>query len=689
MVEIEVNGTILPIVPGTRINREVETKIFTKDDAAYDFSYPIELPLTNEARIALDFPDIVERAVVKKSFAAQIIIDGISRYTATLKVLSASQITATCRITIVGEYANLAEALGDKRVCDLEMGGFQILEHTASGFDPINYNFGLHIKDGAYDFGELRLHYRGYGLNAYMTAVANGTIATDFLFPKAVDYGDSPGNTGGKSIINAWDAPRNRYVEADLLNAMYMAWKWMPDAVPANIYTSDERHFCVPMFRLIAVLKACFLENGIKLEGDILTDVKLQDVVLYNTHAINRGVSIYYDTDPSRSMHDNWLMINCGWEKGYLTPGNHLPRMKIIDFINELSRRYNWRFKYNAEEKLVSVNADKNLTTRIDTIVNLSDVCDPKKVINHEREDAFLNGYEFSFESDGLDSATSDDAKDDVDTFRFRGTVNEQTDIHLTFGAPLVGDIAYVRNVDSYFQYVQDDGWQMYSRNIGKYRTVKKENLQQITTKIISPPMDVVAMRTISLFPGYGHAFSVIGTSVDNEWEAVPYSNIGISHDFFFYVDWDDDNGTKYIEGTGIGHPWIPHGLQSRKKPIEHLPHLVSCVGFQTGIAGSSTLYFMATTGQYNSSGVAVNAYPGSWNNPENKGLYSDWWRELVERVADSLAVDVDVLMDLIMYLKIDLNSTKFKIDNLYYLCKKASIVLPLPETSKLSLVRI
>lgn len=683
MIELIIKNMRIALSLDAVTTREVETRIFNKEPTAYDFNIPIDLPLTDETRIALEFPDVIAATTLSREYPAKLIIDAVYSTAVKVILLSVSQVAKTCRITIVGSYASLADVFGDAKVCELVMGGFDVLTRSEVSFEELNFTMPQNIRDGAYEYGEIRIKYRGSDVNAYMTAVAKGIIITDYLFPKALDIkGDTPSNSGGIDIINAYDYDRDRYVEADLYNFVNSEWQWIPDTTPMNQYEAEQRHWWVPMYKLTKVLEHCFTEYGISVDNAILGDAKLRDVVLYNTHAINTGfVGEWKHTYP-----DNYLQITAGFPNAYLLPRNHLPKMKIIDFLNEIGKRYNWQFQYNVLYKKIEIIADKNTTTTIDNIIDLSDNVNPKAIINFEQSDAFLNGYRFKFDSDGADSATSTDVQDDVYKYSSRGSIAALTDIG-TILLPLVEEVVFVRNTNTWHKYDSEEGWILYSHNIGAYNSSGKDNAQEVTTQVVSCPMTIpdIQMIPINIYMG-GPEF---GVSYTNSWESVPFSEIGITFDQYNYIDWDALSGPEYPIGTGVGHPWISHFNSARKSPIAHLPHVITCVGFRKGILGSEREYYMATTGHYNSRGELLDIYSGSWTNENGMGIYRDWWADFVIAVTNSMVVEYDVLLDAATYHNINVNSTKFKIDGLFFLCKKASFVQPMPSVNKMSLVKI
>jgi hypothetical protein len=120
-------------------------------------------------------------------------------------------------------------------------------------------------------------------------------------------------------------------------------------------------------------------------------------------------------------------------------------------------------------------------------------------------------------------------------------------------------------------------------------------------------------------------------------------------------------------------------------------PHLITYNGLQDHLTatGFTEYYPMASSVPYAAKGTSLPGYGQCWNNPDGRGLYPDWWKDFVERLASALQVDYKILLNAITYSSLDLNSDVIIIDNLRYLCRKANIPMPFPSVATLTLVRI
>jgi hypothetical protein len=376
---------------------------------------------------------------------------------------------------------------------------------------------------------------------------------------------------------------------------------------------------------------------------------------------------------------------------------NHLPQMKISEFINELARRFNLQFNYNAVKKTVEIVRLNEFVYAPTQILDLTPIANPKPNIIYEAEDDFLNGYSFAFATDPEDAASGADIEG-IDGLVMRGIVDAE---HLlsTIATPVNNDIAYVRNVNAYYKYVVigfDASWEFYSHNLFEYNAGNK-SAATVETKILTMPMQVVPVYMVAMDnvmgtpawtdPGGDIDYSAFfGTAYENVWESVPFSNIGISFDFYNVVDWGFTDW-----GFFWPNPWVRHRNQVHKDPKPHLPKLINCIGltpgYDTGVWTAN--YFMGTSTSYNCSGAVEALYSGAWTNKEDIGLYQDWWEKFVEAIKDSFVIEQEVLFDLVKYTTFDPNNTMVVIQGQKYYVKKANFVMPFPEIATLYLVRV
>ena len=683
-IEIKVKGISLPLLPGYTITREAVSTIFNASDDVYDFTYPMDIPLTNEARMALGFPDIISNVSLLQEFEGELILNTLYTYSVTVKILSVNTTARTCRISLLGQYRNLPKHFGNAKVNMLEMGGFRLLTSDDPAFSyVVEYNLG-DVVDGAYNYGPLKIKYYGGPVTGFMTAISKGLIEDDFLFPKAIELGAIPGLADGVAVINAWDPARDCHVEADLLNALYIEH---PMKSSDNPYAIEERHFIVPMLKLYKVIIACFEEHGLTVSGDILTDSEFQKIVLYNTHALNIGVSGFYE-DGFPGGGPKYYQMSAGIQQVSYLPADHLPDMGIAEFINELGRRYGLQYSYDIGNKHVRITTRNSLANNPNNILDLTNVANTDPAVTWEKSDV-IKGYRFSFDADPADAATYEDVQEDVDDYPLVH-IQDYIGIFTPGYTPKDKDMAYVRTEDCYYQYSKSHGdWFFYSRNICPHKTTNEDGLAEVKTKIISQPIQIPPpLQRLTFLSSFGHApgIPIVG-SVSDDSQAVPYSKIGITARLYSYYDFKNENGGDWY-APGVWHPYKPHLFRMKELPVKIMPHVITVFGFEYG--SDSCRYVFGTSGPYSPTGATREGkYHGCWLSPEGFGLIKKSWAGLTSLVQDSVAVEYEVLLTPLTYAALDPNNTKIIIAGVHYLVKKIEATFPLPAVSKLTLIRI
>jgi hypothetical protein len=678
MLDIRVNSVTIPLPVNHTLTRDMETTLFNKENDVFDFTYPIDVPLTSEAVRALGYPNSLANPDVKRVYQGELIIDGLYVSPVTVKVLNVDLNAQTCRISLFGQYADLAQVFGTKKVNELELGGYRIIPGDVDILP--SYSLKVDTLGGTYSSGAVYVECNDSVIN-YMTKIANGTIVDDYLFPSAADLNSNVAGLmdGGENLINIWDAIDRKYVDADLYNFLAGA-DFSALGGKKSIFVNEQRHFWVPFFRLKFVLRKCFEELGITVTGNVFSDAKFNDLTLFNTKAINEGYRVGNLVIGSTDK----VTVTVGRQMAYFSPKDHVPKMSIIEFTSEIAKRYNWQYSYDPLSRTVRILDNRLLITSPQKVVDLSTKANPKPIANFEDSDSFQKGYEFSFESDNADSAITEDVKDDIGTFTNRGSVNTSVDIVAAVASPAINDVVYVRNENAWYQYGVDS-WAFYSHNLSKFKTSTQDGLQTVSTKIVSPPMKGINIQYINrIGPTYPD-----WTKYMNEYQVFPFSKMGMELYGYSYIDVTNDNG-KYPGGVTVAQSkllaYAYTVTQNLTTPA--LPHIVTSLGFRSYLLPSTYTYPMASSAPYDCRGNAVSVYSGCWHTPDNMGLYEDWWLDFVKYVAATISVDWLVQLDAVTYNNIDLNTTTFMIDGLRWVCKAAKIVMPFPNESTLTLVR-
>lgn len=648
MIELKINGYTLPFPQGLKITRNLDSTVFNRTNQASDYTFPVEVPLTEDAIVALGFPNVLANANIRKSYTAEFIVDGVHQGNVTVSVQGVPLDKKTCSLSILGNYSIIANKIGSKKVRDLVLGGDRFMVPvTSSAF--VNKDFTVN--------GYSMRYVQNPDQTNFMKDVALGNIVTDFQFPTGVDYGNNLDVIHNDSTINFINA----YDDIQTKNYIDPSWHYIRTLFLNNMKGLNERFWIVPMFRLVYVLKQCFAEFGWNVAGSIFTDPLYKDILLYNTYAINNfGYNLA--TTPVKFTQSDSL----------ITPSNHMPNMTILEFIAEVCKKLNLFYSYDQTSNTVNVISLSSGAASFPKVIDISDVADPLPAINFVLDND-IDSYTFSFDADPAD-ALSTGYDTTLDGFTILGTVNRVSDL-VSLSPTNNKQLGYVRSMNQYF-YNDMNGWQLLCDNLIDYTTTPNSSSQPIKTKAVSMPM-----RTDTY-----HANSDNGATNSEFANLIfPASSIGIAGGPFTYIQWSTGGGSSF--------PWTLG--QTTPQQIDIYPHLVTWYGMrvfkQVSILGLMTQYKypVASCGNIDYFGNAIGTVSGGWHAPNSSGHADMFWSKLVSVIANALSMDVNVLFDILKYKDFDIDQTLLIYQGLYFLCQKAEINMPFPERSKLTLVRV
>lgn len=679
MIEIKVNGVVLAVPPNLSITREFESTIFNRDAQSVDFTYPIDIPLTDEAIQALGLPHIVANPGLKKTYDAELVIDGLFISAVKLNLVKTSLKNKTCSISIIGSYGSFAQLIGSKKVNELYLDGVRIV-------GEVDYD-----NEASLTIEHSIFWYAPCTTAQHMKAVAEGSVVTDYLFYMAVDekpnlpyihdttefFNVATSDKPNRSILNHWYYnDSDDYGFSDPIK-MYLesTWEAMTQA------NTNDRWFWVPFFRIVYVLRKCFEELGYTVTGDILSDTEFAKKTLYNTYAINSVIvqeSILGGESYEGRIIHNAVLID---------PRNHVPKMTIVDFLTETGKAFNFQYLINTSTGIVEIRQLANPVPTAGNTIDLTGRAFPKPDIVFEDAD-FTKGYEFSFVADEADEASLENATEDLSGYHMRGSFTSYLDLQ-NVTAPAAGDIAYVINENAYYQYrgtfLLIDWWTFHSQNVGSYKTKEEDNLQKLECKALPVSMKLHEDIATRLYPS-GPLAPLYGSASYMQHMLLPYSRIGIEgRDLFAFapvkkfID-EEEDVNNFLGSLKTVSYTLP-------KPIQ--PHLCNYLGiYKTQYDGTLAIPY-GSNNSHDGEGIDRGGKGLYWYDPTWNGLYHHYWRGLIETLARAVKVEHDVLLDVVTYRRADLNQVFIKIDALYYLCQKAQLQFPFPSVSNMTLVRM
>lgn len=346
-----------------------------------------------------------------------------------------------------------------------------------------------------------------------------------------------------------------------------------------------------------------------------------------------------------------------------------MPAMPIMEFIQEVCKRYNIDYYYDVLSNTVIFTILKGGALSLTNSMDLTPYAAADPDINFVLDN--VDGFSFAFEEDAADTLSTGYDLDTSDN-TYGGSVN--------FPSNLPGilptspkELWFVRSLNQYF--ANNGDWYMFSDNLINFKTSKTGSVTEIKTKALSMPMRVESYYVSS---DDGSSYNTLSNMM------MPASEIGIAGGPFFRITW--------VTGGGSSFPWQFDTVTPDKISIN--PHLVSWYGMRVfrsiNILGATINYYypVASSGTVDMKGNSLSSSSGCWHNPDSTGLYDVYWKTLASAISNSLGIELYVLFDVIAYSRLSINHMYFWYQNLRWLCSKAEINMPFPQLSKLTLIR-
>lgn len=684
MIELIVNDITISFPKDSRIVRDFQSGVFDREMKAYDFTYPVTLPLSQDVKKALNYPDIVANPNLKKEYDAFLAISGGDMIRVTLRLVRTDVKAQTCEVSLLGDYGSYGKLVQDKKLNELEMGGIRVIGQVSTSSTDLQWAF----RSGGTNTALFR--YFSCDSDQHMNAIADGTIDADYRFPFCVDWkGDYP-------YINVdFPLPSGQsYISAEkrsLINAYYYinsTTRGYRDPVKEYIQgtyqitsrLTKDRLFWVPMFKVSYLLKRCFEEFGFTVYGDIFNNAAFKEVVLYNTFAINSC----YISEQAVTISGGKRYEGRIWHDATkINPKNHVPPMPIIDFLSDVAKLCNLKYDINYSNLTVTVKHMESPVPIGGDIIDLTDKAFPMPVINHE-EQVYQNGFEFHFESFEHLGELRGEIKDDVSKYTYRGNVANHTQLG-GISSPAAFDIVYVKSENAWYMY-SGTQWDFYTYHLLKYTTGTGENKAKISTKITPMPMD--KYYQVGLLQDGNYALGTGDPILPLDNVLACSSCVGIEGENLLGITVHtprDLEGDQYFSATTNTKTLY---LVSRKLPRKPTA-ILNYIGRAKWIAGNDDLVPMGSSTRYNAEGTAVANSVLPWETPSGEGLYFTNWKNFCIALEKSVPVDYKILLDPVTYKNFNPNSKYVMIDSLLFLCEKGEVELPLPSVSKLTLIRI
>ena len=373
------------------LQMESITELFDEDLSQYDFSYPVEIPWTDNNRRLLNFAERIQNGnVLFPYWIVDVYDDGFpeivqGKMTILEKIGNYTGTNGKFNVSIAGTKGLFGSIIKGKKLSDLFLGGTidysgqssrDFATSVMKGEKP-QYNY-IAFAPVAIEnfFDKTRPDYSNEFLfyDTVNYCMITGSGANDWIFGKpayAVDaYGVPTHDSNGNFNFTGSAAGNSSYQYLDFRT--------------------------IPFFQLKYVLKAIFTENGFAISGDMIDDTDFDDLFIFNNYALENYLilSTYTDT--------NTLIV----------PYNHLPNKTIIDFLKGIFMLLNIYPVFDGSNNSVKFQYRKN------TLLNRTILPLTQNMVN-DFDDTYdttnqNQGYTLQRGWDGADQYHSDRVQDIV-----------------------------------------------------------------------------------------------------------------------------------------------------------------------------------------------------------------------------------------------------------------------------------
>lgn len=678
MIHLVVNNYTMDLPPGLTLERELETSIFRRNSEAHDFTYPVDLPLTQTNIKALGHPELIAKSSHQRSYDCEITIDGIYAK-AVLYIESVSHASQAVRVSISGDYGGFWRDAAKIKVNELELGGIRTVGTINTGATASEFIDPSTTK--------CELFYTPCTTADHINDIINGVITdSDYLFYPAVDeaqnltkihekqkYQDESAdgvipdirsiinpyfynNSGDKGIID----PVKAYIETTFQSA--------------SLVTHD-RYFWVPFFRLIFIIRKCFEDLGYSVAGEVFEDDNFSVVTLFNTYAINRCTVTETDTGTDT------FKIEVTHAATTIDPRNHVPKWSVTDFLKEVAKPFNLQYKLDYTNREVTIDYIEGLIHGLSGIIDISKDVNPKPEIVFEI--ASTQGIELSWVRDENNGASLEKGVDNLDGLTQRGAVGYYNALS-GISTPLDLELAYVQCENAWYQYeASSSRWYFFGFETRNYKSVEDEGVYSVESKAV--PVSMARFNAVARITFPNGTFLSAPTVTHESDLLMPYAKIG--------MEGRDLLAIQRFPNAGIGgdakdaYEGAFTLVTATVPPIA--PTLCNYLGVVYPTQSASALTHPCGSNTiYDAKGNIRQGIKLVWNDYLKDGLYKDYWKSINDLIEGAVVADYEILMDSDFYKDFDPQSTIVKVDGVLFLCDKVNYRFPFPSTGKIRLVR-
>lgn len=430
-IAIQIGTEFLDLPPDLEMEMQQEN-IFLQFDQSIiaEYSLPFEVAATEKNLRLLNYAAYMERRVDSTGIDAIVYDSGLPLLTGKIKIEKPSvnlNRMSDGRIScyFLSGGSSFWQDIKEIKMRDVDYDGTRSYAWDSYGFDlsEPNPGFWCHVRKVMYASP-------GYGVSGYDYA----------FFP--VKNTSWPGNGTGTDLMNKvyWNEPTS----AEFFIPSYLGGA-----------SDNERNRIVPFpylkYVLIKVVEHC----GWKLkESDFMQLLDFKKIVMLNFRAI--------DWCFLKRQSGDW--VNVFRDPVEFDLADHLPDIKISEFLIALKNRFGWWYDFDKATKTITIREFNEVAAgEVKDFTEKADPLIPKPIQQNNKIYALKNSFSTNIEQ----------GAPNFDVVALQGEVNELTDLP-TAAEGLYGYVYLVIAENNYWICLQNEGteaweWQLYTYNVFDY----------------------------------------------------------------------------------------------------------------------------------------------------------------------------------------------------------------------------
>jgi hypothetical protein len=325
MIQIELEGIgYLDTFPEMAIQFEFLSPLFKNAIEEQGYSYPIDLPLSDNNAQKLGFVNLADSLQKFEAYPCNVYFDGVLLVQGNLKI---SNISTKVSAYIL-EYQFDTTVL-DSLLREIDLGGDRALIGTGPGQYSNMYecaNDSVMHTSNEWDFVFTPVYDEDFYRD---NADANTGLDAPHTYSKVVNFWDF-------KLQSFWQPPSGAVIINDGVMANY--------TTPITPPTAST---FVPYPYVVSILRYISKQLGYTLTGDWAREEGTKKLIIYNTYALD-------------FLEDISTFTRNTCNKPIINLKNHVPNITIKEFLNGLAQLYNLSISFDFRKKQLKIDARTN-----------------------------------------------------------------------------------------------------------------------------------------------------------------------------------------------------------------------------------------------------------------------------------------------------------------------------------------